>query len=65
MVLAPHLPGFYKSIPLKSNMKHVVKYDVYLEILPMVSIYAITYSLLRDNSNIQKSRFRDFGLGGW
>ena len=37
-------------------MKHVVKYDVYLDILLMVSIYVIKYVFLRESPTIQKSR---------
>ena len=32
-------------------MKHVVKYDMYMDILLMVSIYVIKYVLLRGNTN--------------
>ena len=35
-------------------MKHVVKYDVYLDILLMVYIYVITYSFLRERHPNQK-----------
>ena len=36
-------------------MKHVVKYDVYLDILLMVSIYVIKCLFSRENQKIPKS----------
>ena len=35
-------------------MKQVVKYDVYLDILLMVSIYVMKYELFKDNLEILK-----------
>ena len=38
-----YFPDFSKDMFLKSKMKHVVKYDVYLDVLLMVFIYVTKY----------------------
>ena len=41
-----------KDMFLEMQMKHVVKYDVYLDILPMASIYAINQQIRKSGFNL-------------
>ena len=47
-----------KDICLKSKMKHVVKYDVYLDILLMGSMYVIQSTILRKTHFRSKEIFK-------
>ena len=59
-----YLPDFSKGMFLKSKIKNVVKYDLYLDILLTVSIYVTKHILFKENHKFLSScKPRHPGLG--